>query len=234
MPGVKETFAAAGGGALEEVNKGEVMVALVPTGDRTYTQEQLKVHLRAVLRASPAAVVAVQDYNPMAGGGNRAQLVQFNLRSQRLPRSARRGGEDARAHAEEPRAGGRGHHLAHRQAAARGPAGPRARRLARHPRRLPRPERPSAHGRRQGRRLSPGRPHLRHQGPPAGRRARRSRRRSGPSRCGRYPGSSSSSARSPRSSPPSARRRSSTRRRCARSRCSRTSRTTRSARPRPT
>jgi len=85
VPGVKETFATAGGGALEEVNKGEIMVDVVPTRERTYTQEQLKVHLRAILRASPASIVTVQDYNPMAGGGNRAQLVQFNLRSQDFP-----------------------------------------------------------------------------------------------------------------------------------------------------
>jgi HAE1 family hydrophobic/amphiphilic exporter-1 len=61
------------------------MVDVVATKDRTYKQEELKVHLRAILRASPASIVTVQDYNPMAGGGNRAQLVQFNLRSQDFP-----------------------------------------------------------------------------------------------------------------------------------------------------
>jgi HAE1 family hydrophobic/amphiphilic exporter-1 len=80
-PGVKETFATAGGGALEEVNRGEILVDVVPRKGRTYGQEQLKTYLRATLRASPTAIVAVSDYNAMAGGGNRSQLVQFNLRS---------------------------------------------------------------------------------------------------------------------------------------------------------
>jgi HAE1 family hydrophobic/amphiphilic exporter-1 len=85
VPGVHETFATAGGGALEEVNKGEVMVDFVPARERRYTQDQLKAYLRATLRASPAATIAVQDYNPMAGGGNRSQVVQFNLRSNDFP-----------------------------------------------------------------------------------------------------------------------------------------------------
>jgi HAE1 family hydrophobic/amphiphilic exporter-1 len=85
VPGVRETFATVGGGALEEVNKGEVMVDFVPTRERTYTQDELKVHLRGALRSSPTAKVAVQDYNPMAGGGNRSQKVQFNLRSTDFP-----------------------------------------------------------------------------------------------------------------------------------------------------
>jgi HAE1 family hydrophobic/amphiphilic exporter-1 len=81
VPGVKETFATAGGGAREEVNRGEITVSLVPIKARGYGQEGFKSWLRANLRTSPAAVVAVQDYNAMAGGGNRAQIVQFNLRS---------------------------------------------------------------------------------------------------------------------------------------------------------
>jgi len=81
VPGVTQTFVTAGGGALEEVNKGELLVSVVPTKDRTFTQEQLKTHLRAILRTSPASKLTVQDYNAMAGGGNRTQIVQFNLRS---------------------------------------------------------------------------------------------------------------------------------------------------------
>ncbi len=80
VPGVRETFSTAGGGALEEVNKGEILVDLVPIQARTYSQEELKQHLRQTLRVSPAAQITVQDYNAMAGGGNRAQMVQFNLR----------------------------------------------------------------------------------------------------------------------------------------------------------
>jgi HAE1 family hydrophobic/amphiphilic exporter-1 len=81
VPGVRETFATAGGGALEEVNKGEIVVDVVPVRQRTYGQVELKDYLRHALRTSPAALVTVQDYNPMAGGGNRAQAIQFNLRS---------------------------------------------------------------------------------------------------------------------------------------------------------
>ena len=81
VPGVLETFTVAGGGAREEVNKGEITVNLVPIKERRYGQQEFKDHLRKALRVSPAAVLGVQDYNAMAGGGNRAQAVQFNLRS---------------------------------------------------------------------------------------------------------------------------------------------------------
>jgi HAE1 family hydrophobic/amphiphilic exporter-1 len=80
VPGVRDTFSTAGGGALEEVNKGDIMVDLVPIQARTYSQEDLKQHLRKTLRASPSALLTVQDYNAFAGGGNRSQMVQFNLR----------------------------------------------------------------------------------------------------------------------------------------------------------
>jgi len=81
VPGVKETFAIAGGGAREEVNRGDITVVLVPIRERAYGQQDFKQQLRNSLHVSPAAVLAVQDYNAMAGGGNRAQVVQFNLRS---------------------------------------------------------------------------------------------------------------------------------------------------------
>jgi len=81
IPGVHQTFSTAGGGALEEVNKGEIIVDLVGIKRRAYGQQDFKQYLRQTLRASPNAVVTAQDYNAMAGGGNRAQLVQFNLRS---------------------------------------------------------------------------------------------------------------------------------------------------------
>jgi HAE1 family hydrophobic/amphiphilic exporter-1 len=81
VPGVRQTFATAGGGALEEVNKGEIIVDLVGIKQRAYGQQDFKQHLRQSLRASPNAIISAQDYNAMAGGGNRAQMVQFNLRS---------------------------------------------------------------------------------------------------------------------------------------------------------
>ncbi len=79
-PGVTSAFAIAGSGTQEEVNKGEITVNLVPLADRTFGQQQFKQYLRTTLRVSPAAVLGVQDVSPVAGGGNRPQPVQFNLR----------------------------------------------------------------------------------------------------------------------------------------------------------
>ncbi|HEX8910703.1 MAG TPA: efflux RND transporter permease subunit [Anaeromyxobacteraceae bacterium] len=81
VPGVTETFAVAGAGAQEEVHKGEITVNIVPVAERAYSQDAFKQHLRKTLRVSPAARLAVQDFSPIAGGGNRPQQVQFNLRS---------------------------------------------------------------------------------------------------------------------------------------------------------
>src|SRR5512138_335643 len=57
------------------------MVEIVPLKQRTYGQQEFKDYLRRKLRVSPAAIMSVQDYSPVAGGGNRVQPVQFNLRS---------------------------------------------------------------------------------------------------------------------------------------------------------
>ena len=81
VPGVVNVFSVAGAGAQEEVNKGELTVNLVPLSQRTFGQQQLKQYLRKSLRVSPAATLGVQDFSPVAGGGNRPQPVQFNLRS---------------------------------------------------------------------------------------------------------------------------------------------------------
>ncbi|HYS79863.1 MAG TPA: efflux RND transporter permease subunit [Anaeromyxobacteraceae bacterium] len=81
VPGVTETFAVAGAGAQEEVHKGEITVNIVPVAGRTYGQDAFKQHLRKTLRVSPDAKLAVQDFSPISGGGNRPQQVQLNLRS---------------------------------------------------------------------------------------------------------------------------------------------------------
>jgi HAE1 family hydrophobic/amphiphilic exporter-1 len=80
VPGVTSAFAIAGAGTQEEVNKGEITVNMVPISGRAYGQQQLKQYLRQALRVSPAATLGVQDFSAVAGGGNRPQPVQFNLR----------------------------------------------------------------------------------------------------------------------------------------------------------
>ncbi len=81
IPGVTDVYAVAGPGAQEEVHKGELTVNFVPISERGYGQQDLKAYLRRTLRVSPAAVLGVQDYNAVAGGGNRPQPIQFNIRS---------------------------------------------------------------------------------------------------------------------------------------------------------
>jgi len=81
VPGVTEVFSVAGGGAREEVNKGEITVNFVPVAERRFSQADLKEYLRKTLRVSPVAQLAVQDFSAVAGGGNRPQMVQFNVRS---------------------------------------------------------------------------------------------------------------------------------------------------------
>jgi len=81
VPGVTGAFAVAGGGAQEEVNKGEITVNFVPLAERTYGQQQFKQYLRQSLRVSPSATLGVQDFQAVAGGGSRPQPIQFNLRS---------------------------------------------------------------------------------------------------------------------------------------------------------
>jgi HAE1 family hydrophobic/amphiphilic exporter-1 len=80
VPGVKSVFATAGGGVQEEVHKGELLVAIVPIAERTYSQIQLKEWLRDNLARSGDAVVTVQDISAIGGGASRPQPVQFNVR----------------------------------------------------------------------------------------------------------------------------------------------------------
>jgi HAE1 family hydrophobic/amphiphilic exporter-1 len=81
IPGVRTTFITAGGGVKEEVNKGEVLVNLVPIGERTYSQKAFQRHLRENLQALPGTRVAVMDASSTGGGaGGRTQAIQFELR----------------------------------------------------------------------------------------------------------------------------------------------------------
>ena len=80
LPGISSTFITAGGGVQEEVHKAEIIVNLVPVKQRTFTQEELKTHLRANLPKRPGVALSVQDISPISGGGARTQQVQFNVR----------------------------------------------------------------------------------------------------------------------------------------------------------
>ncbi len=80
VEGVERTFASAGGGAQQEVNKGELLVNLVPIAERAYTQSELKQHLRERLRALHGVQMTVTDVSMVSISGSSPQLVQFALR----------------------------------------------------------------------------------------------------------------------------------------------------------
>ncbi|WP_164006960.1 efflux RND transporter permease subunit [Pyxidicoccus trucidator] len=84
LEGVKETFSTAGGGTLEEVHKGEVLVNLMPRKERDFDQEAFKVRLRGVLPQRPGVMLSVQDASG-SGGGGRTQQVQYVLRGTDWP-----------------------------------------------------------------------------------------------------------------------------------------------------
>jgi HAE1 family hydrophobic/amphiphilic exporter-1 len=84
LEGVKETFSTAGGGTLEEVHKGEVLVNLVPRKERAFDQEAFKARLRDALPRLPGVLLSVQDVSGVGGGG-RNQQVQYVLRGTDWP-----------------------------------------------------------------------------------------------------------------------------------------------------
>jgi hydrophobic/amphiphilic exporter-1 (mainly G- bacteria), HAE1 family len=81
IPGVRSTFLTAGGGSREEVQKGELLVNLVPIRERNYSQKALQKYLRANLRTLPGTRIAIMDASSTGGGatGN-TQEIQFELR----------------------------------------------------------------------------------------------------------------------------------------------------------
>ncbi|MCY1045791.1 efflux RND transporter permease subunit [Corallococcus sp. bb12-1] len=80
IPGVTSTFTTAGGGVQEEVHKGEVLINLSAVKDRSFKQSELKTYLRQNMHAPKGVLLSVQDISGVAGGGNRSQAVQYNLR----------------------------------------------------------------------------------------------------------------------------------------------------------
>jgi len=79
MPGVLETFRTAGGGTLEEVHKGELMVNLLPVKQRDLSQETFKMQLRQTLPSTPGVKRRIQDSN------SRGYEVQYTLRGHDWP-----------------------------------------------------------------------------------------------------------------------------------------------------
>lgn len=81
LPGVRSTFSTAGGGVREEVNKGEILVNLVPIGERNFSQKEFQRYLRENLGVLPGTRLAVMDASSTGGGGaGRTQAIQFELR----------------------------------------------------------------------------------------------------------------------------------------------------------
>ncbi len=83
VPGVRETFATVGGGARGEVNKGEVLVNLVPRKERAFTQDHAISYIRNMLLDRKDALIAVEQASEMMGGMRGAQ-VQYNIRGTNL------------------------------------------------------------------------------------------------------------------------------------------------------
>lgn len=78
VPGVESVYLGAGGGAQQEVNKGNLTVNLVPLKRRSYTQQQLQEWVRSSLVRPADMLLSVQDASGPGGGRN--EPIQLNLR----------------------------------------------------------------------------------------------------------------------------------------------------------
>jgi HAE1 family hydrophobic/amphiphilic exporter-1 len=78
LAGVESVFASAGGGVQEQVNKGSLVVNLLPISERAFAQQDIQQFLRDHLTRPADVLVSVSDFS-MVGGG-RSQAIQFNLR----------------------------------------------------------------------------------------------------------------------------------------------------------
>ncbi len=80
MPGVELTFATIGGGAQEEVNKANVHVEMVPSNERSFSEDDAMEYVRTLLAKYKRAKIAVE---PIAGvqpaGGQRQGDLQYLL-----------------------------------------------------------------------------------------------------------------------------------------------------------
>lgn len=83
MPGVAHLYTSAGGGAQEQVHKGQVVVSLIPIKERNYNQQEIMRWARENLVRSADTMVSVQNLSSIGGGPT--QTIQFNLRSNNWP-----------------------------------------------------------------------------------------------------------------------------------------------------
>lgn len=80
IPTVTGVFTTIGSGADGQVNAGKIHVGLVDKNDRGFTTKEAINYARALVGEYPPARVSVERVGAISGGGNRPQLVQYNLR----------------------------------------------------------------------------------------------------------------------------------------------------------
>ena len=80
LPALKSLFTTIGAGADGQVNKGQIHVGLEDKQRRSFTTQQAIEYVRARLGERPPARISVERVGAISGGGNRPQLVQYNLR----------------------------------------------------------------------------------------------------------------------------------------------------------
>lgn len=82
LPAVTSLFTTIGSGAEGQVNSGQIHVSLVEKYDRRFTTQEAIDHVRALVGEHPPARISVERVAAIQGSGNRAQLIQYNLRGQ--------------------------------------------------------------------------------------------------------------------------------------------------------
>jgi len=80
MPETQGLFSVIGTGALQEVNKGLLLVALKDRSERNRSQHQMMDELRKKIREIPGFKAYVEDFAEIAVGGKRSAPVQFDIR----------------------------------------------------------------------------------------------------------------------------------------------------------
>jgi HAE1 family hydrophobic/amphiphilic exporter-1 len=80
LPGVESTLTIAGAGGQQVVNNGTIFVRLTPQVERQFTQAQLILQARGIVKRYPKDLtVSVQQVAAISGGGMRNAAVQYVL-----------------------------------------------------------------------------------------------------------------------------------------------------------